>query len=193
MSTDKRESTLASEPPATDLEQIFSTYRELQGVNLEELFAKNNYEALANCLECMNKITLAAAAKSNELTVEESKLDQQLGLFEERAAKSDVDTEMDSYKQNFNRNVEELKCIDRQYREISGIQMKGEGEVAEVTYRGIYKIRLEYEKEGWRKLKDIRIISPIEIDSEQFRECCRECVQKDDHAPLWIYLSSHLN
>ena len=178
---------------ANDEEQLEATFKELQDVNIDELIAENNYEGLNRYLDCINKTTLAACERINQLTIEETKLDQQLGIFEDKAERPEIDEALETYKRNFNRNCTELKYINNQTESISNIQMKGNGNTAEVTYRGTYKVQLEFLEEGWKKLSNIRIISPIEIDTEQFRECCQECIAKDDLVPLWIYMCKHLN
>ena len=178
----------------TDEEELLASFKDLQAVNIDELILASNFESLNRYLDCINKTTIAAAEKINQLTIEEAKLDQQLGIFEEKSERPEIEEALENYKCNFNRNCLELQNINSQTEMISNMQVKGcTATTADVIYRGKYKAKIEFAEEGWKKLSGIRMISPVEIETEQFKECVQECLGKDDLVPLWGYMCKHFN
>ena len=192
--TEERSFELESESFQDEEEQLEASIQELQAVDINGLIDSNNFEGITQYLDCINKTTLAASKKINQLTIEESKLDQQLDILEGRGEPREIEEALERYKKNFNRNCLELKQINNQTEIISNMKIKTISDITvEVLYRTKYKIKIDFAKESWKKLSSIQILSPIEIETEQFKDCIKDCVDKDDLVPLWLYMSKHFD
>ena len=177
-----------------DKDQLLSSFRELQAINVDELIQSNNFEGLNRYLDCINKTTLAGSAKIEQLLIEGAKLEQQLGIFRNEWDARETEESLEMYKKNFNQNFMDLKENVSQAEITSNMQINAcSNTTVEVTYKGRYRVKIDFEAEGWEKLTGIKILFPVEAETEKFLECAQDCINNDDLLLLWKYMYKCFN
>ena len=186
--SDSTERNLTPSSLIQDKEQIMGAYKDIQAI-LTNPIDEIGMKKVKSFIDSINTIMLAASTNIEQLMKEDVKLEQQLNIIKTEDDNEDIDYELEVYKKHFNQNFFELKENIMQAIDISLLNTENATDkTIEVVYKSTYRVKIEFEEEGWEKLIGVQLISHPEAMNDKFLECVQGCIHDDDLLPLWNYM-----
>eukprot|EP00826_Nyctotherus_ovalis_P061835 TRINITY_DN8842_c0_g1_i9.p1 TRINITY_DN8842_c0_g1~~TRINITY_DN8842_c0_g1_i9.p1 ORF type:complete len:208 (+),score=61.01 TRINITY_DN8842_c0_g1_i9:22-624(+) len=173
-----------------DKDKLVSAFKDLQEIFPLIMSDGGDLKKVNLYIDTINAMMMAGCTNIEQSLLELGKLEQQLDIVKSKD-ETEAEFDLELRKKNFNTNFLALENDTKRSQTITGMRAVNFTEKsAEIIYKQKYRVKMEFERDGWEKLVDVEVFPP-EVGTDEFVECVEECVREDDLVPLWNYMYKH--